>query len=144
MNEIFTIMLSFFFQIQFPSKLSLFTSMKIFRAAFDMNKIPDSKFKFSKSSLKPFIVPLNYQRSFATTRSTKVTRSSNSEVFYSLAEQEAKVIRFDRGAMKKISSEMHFQLKSDKNGYLTERYNERPASRFNFPEATSFRYGWFN
>lgn len=97
-------------------------------------------------SLRRFIVPLTTQNNFATTRSTKknVGRNLNSEIFYSLTEKEKKAIHFDDGAMKEISSEARMKLKSNKNGYLETRYNERPAIRYNFPEATSFRYGWFN
>lgn len=100
--------------------------------------------KSQNSTIRPFIVPLKSQRSFIPTRPTTRARSSNTEVFYTLAASEESSIKFDKGAMKQVASSDKIKSKSDKTGYLQTRYSERPPSKYNFPEATSMRYGWIN
>lgn len=87
---------------------------------------------------------MSLQKSYASTKSTKRTRNNNSEVFYSLAEEEKSSIQFERGAMKRVSSDVKINLKTDRSVYLETRYCSRPQSKYNFPEATSWRYGWFH
>lgn len=104
-----------------------------------MSKIP----KPQNSSSRPFIVPTTQQKHLATTRLTKrTTKASSSEIFYSLTPKEENLI-FNNGAMKRVTSHMKMQLKKDKSVYLETRYKAAPSSKFNFPEATSWRYGWF-
>lgn len=99
--------------------------------------------KSQNSTIRPFIVPLKSQRSFVHTRPTRAESSSN-EVFYTLAASEESLIQFDKGAMKQVASIDKIQLKSDMTGYLQTRYSERPPRKYNFPEATSMRYGWIS
>jgi hypothetical protein len=92
-----------------------------------------------KSFPKPFVVPLKLTGN-SYTKSTKMSRKVNLEIFYSLGDSEEKSMDFGNGAMKPIAED----VKSEKQtrGYLEARYRQRPSNRFNFPEATSFRYGW--
>lgn len=101
-----------------------------------MSKIP----KRLNSSSRPFIVPTSLHKSFATT--SKKTRNSSSEIFYSLASKE-ETLKFNDGAMKRVSSDVRVKQKNDKNAYLEIRYKAAPPRKYNFPEATSWRYGWF-
>ena len=75
--------------------------------------------------------------SFVYTRITKKIRHTNSQVFYSLSNDEN--YQFNKSPMKNNSTFIKTKLKQD---YLTERYNKRPSEKYNFPEATSWRYGW--
>lgn len=66
-------------------------------------------------------------------------RSENSEIFYSLSENEN--YNFDKSAMKIDCNKL--PVVKNKQNYLAERYNKKPSEKYNFPEATSWRYGWF-
>lgn len=97
--------------------------------------------KHSTPKAKPFIIPLKLNR--CPSRSSKRLRN-NSEVFYSLAANEESSIRFDGKAMKRVFSEVEVKPAAGKNIYLAYRYEQRPPDKYNFPEATSWRYGWFH
>lgn len=89
---------------------------------------------------RPFLVPTSSRTSSAT-RSSKQTLSSASEVFYSLTKVEESSVKFDGGAMKRVSSDVRLKL-GNKSEYLKARYDQIPTSKYNFSEATSWRYGW--
>lgn len=89
---------------------------------------------------RPFVVPTSSRTSYAT-RSSKRTLSSASEVFYSLTKSEKSSVKFDGGAMKRVSSDVRLKMRN-KSEYLKARYDQVPTSKYNFPEATSWRYGW--
>lgn len=79
-----------------------------------------------------------FSNSFVYTRITKKIRQTNSQVFYSLANNEN--YEFNKSPMKENSS-TKIRIKS-KQDYLTQRYSQQPSEKYNFPEATSWRYGW--
>lgn len=105
-----------------------------------MSKISSPNSQNSKLSSKPFKVPLTLPGSFSSTK----RMTPNSDIFYSLTDIEQRAIKFDGRAMKPVSSEILTELKTDRNAYLEKRYSSQPAARYNYPVATSFRYGWFN
>lgn len=73
--------------------------------------------------------------SFVYTRITKKMRPTNSQVFYSLSNNEN--YDFNKSPMKD-----NLGVIRSKRNYLAERYSKRPSEKYNFPEATSWRYGW--
>jgi len=75
--------------------------------------------------------------SFVYTRITKKTRPTNSQVFYSLSNNEN--YDFNKSPMKDNLGVIRSKPKRD---YLAERNSKRPSEKYNFPEATSWRYGW--
>lgn len=98
------------------------------------------EFQNSRSSSKSSNHLLN---SYIYTRVTKKVRQTNSEIFYSLAPTEK--YSFNELAMKRVSSNIKIKLMTNnKDNYLSERYDQRPSEKYNFPQATSWRIGWFN
>lgn len=79
-----------------------------------------------------------FSNSFVYTRITKKIRQSNSQIFYSLSNNEN--YEFNKSPMKENSATI-IKAKS-KRDYLTQQYNKKPSEKYNFPEATSWRYGW--
>ena len=65
-------------------------------------------------------------------------RHTNSQVFYSISNNEN--YEFNKSPMKDNKTVTRCRSKQD---YLTERYSKQPPEKYNFPEATSWRYGWF-
>lgn len=96
----------------------------------------------SKSHLKqkPFIVPTK------TATSCRKTHSKCPEyATYSVNSQErlACVCRNAIPSMRNVKSDQLTVLKSDSTkNYLNSRSNITPRSKYYYPEATSWRYGW--
>ena len=88
-----------------------------------------------------------YRNPLASVLSTKLTKrnmNQNNELFYTLGKTEN--YQINEKPMKKVSSDIKIILKnSDKESrknYLNERNCESPKSKYFYPQATSWRYGW--
>jgi len=103
----------------------------------------DTNFQLTvmKSQIHRFLNP-RPASSFITSGCTKRRRSNNSEIFYTLSSDEEKY-NFKSGAMKRVASAANILRRNNKDGYLQQRYNQRPPLKYNFPESTSWRYGWW-
>lgn len=91
------------------------------------------------SSLPPFIVPTSVQKPSGSSVK-RLANPSRLEIFYSMSPEE-EGLRFNAGAMKQVSSQVKIKNTNERSVYLETRYKETPPSKYNFPEATSWRYG---
>lgn len=73
--------------------------------------------------------------SFIYTRFPKKVNQANSEIFYTLAPTEKYQEPPQNKALKAVQ---------DRQSFLVERYDRKPSERYDFPIATSMRYGWFH
>ncbi|XP_062128097.1 uncharacterized protein LOC133840337 [Drosophila sulfurigaster albostrigata] len=85
-----------------------------------------------------------HSRPFVST--TRVFRPSSSKIFdYDLSREEKRHFVDCRNPMKSVPND---ELQLLRNGhrvtYLETRYDRSPDKRYNYPEATSWRYGWFH
>lgn len=88
-----------------------------------------------------------YRNPLASVLSTKLTKripNQNNELFYTLGKTET--YQINENPMKRVSSDIKVILKNfDKESrkiYLIERNSESPKSKYFYPQATSWRYGW--
>lgn len=76
----------------------------------------------------------------------RIYRPSPSRVFdYDLSKEEAHFFGQSRKAMKSVPADELLLLKTgSRSTYLETRYAHTPDAKYNYPEATSWRYGWFH
>ncbi|XP_064538104.1 uncharacterized protein LOC135428193 [Drosophila montana] len=78
--------------------------------------------------------------------SKRVFRPSASKVFdYDLSKEEKHYFGQYHNPMKSVPAEELQLLKTgQRTTYLETRYGHTPDAKYNYPEATSWRYGWFH
>ncbi|CAO1347067.1 unnamed protein product [Diamesa serratosioi] len=88
-----------------------------------------------------------YRNPLASVLSTKLTKrnpNQNNDLFYTLGKTE--MYQNNENPMKRVSSDIKVILTNfDKEGrtsYLARRNSESPKSKYFYPQATSWRYGW--
>lgn len=88
-----------------------------------------------------------YRNPLASVISTKLTKrnvNQNNELFYTLGKTEE--YQNNEKPMKRVSSDVKVILenadKESRKNYLHQRNSESPKSKYFYPQATSWRYGW--
>ena len=87
-------------------------------------------------------------RSYAITTTSSKKRSTSRQQQYSpfdydLSREEQKFAREFSTPMKPpAEAEMELLKKGQRKEYLTQRYEHSPVTKYNYPEATSWRIGW--
>ncbi|EDW60677.2 uncharacterized protein [Drosophila virilis] len=78
--------------------------------------------------------------------SKRVFRPSASKIFdYDLSKEEKRYFGQYHNPMKSVPAEELQLLKTgQRTTYLETRYAHTPDAKYNYPEATSWRYGWFH
>ncbi|ALC41904.1 CG13581, partial [Drosophila busckii] len=78
--------------------------------------------------------------------SRRIFRPSASRIFdYDLSREEHRCFGSCNSAMKSVPAAEQALLRSGQRAtYLETRYLRTPDQRYNYPEATSWRYGWFH
>ncbi|XP_017868259.1 PREDICTED: uncharacterized protein LOC108617101 [Drosophila arizonae] len=76
----------------------------------------------------------------------RIYRPSSSKIFdYDLSKQEARFYGQFRTPMKSVpADELQLLRSGNRSSYLETRYGHTPDVKYNYPEATSWRYGWFH
>ncbi|XP_017958950.1 uncharacterized protein LOC108653147 [Drosophila navojoa] len=76
----------------------------------------------------------------------RIYRPSSSKIFdYDLSKQEARFFGQFRTPMKSVpADELQLLRSGNRSSYLETRYGHTPDVKYNYPEATSWRYGWFH
>lgn len=83
------------------------------------------------------------QSSRVCTRRWDMKKCQNSKFAYDLSSDELKVIENFKNPMKPLAKdELKLLTSGQRSGYLTQRYLLSPESKYNYPEATSWRIGW--
>ncbi|XP_055856084.1 uncharacterized protein LOC129919255 [Episyrphus balteatus] len=108
-----------------------------------LDKTSTNRKNHTKSTTKLLVQPPFYcvVKSFNKGKPKK----SSSFASYDLSKEENIFNGHFSGPMKSVSVEQKQILESGKrNDYLTMRYDHSPDTKYNFPEATSWRYGWLH
>ncbi|XP_017061776.1 uncharacterized protein LOC108101811 [Drosophila ficusphila] len=98
----------------------------------------------TSTGAKPFLIPLKVSSSVT----SRIYRSPRSGAFhYHLSQLEEDVFGQTvlRLPMKSVpSAELQLLRDGQRATYLERRYERSPDDKYNYPEATSWRYGWFH
>ncbi|BFG05627.1 uncharacterized protein DMAD_04320 [Drosophila madeirensis] len=78
--------------------------------------------------------------------SSRIYRPSRSSIFdYNLSPVEQQHFRNCSDPMKSVpAAELELLRSGQRSTYLERRYEHSPDDKYNYPEATSWRYGWFH
>lgn len=97
----------------------------------------------SSSRAKPATLGRNSPHFLLTSRRA---RPSSSKVFdYDLSQVEQRYFCQLRNPMKSVpQDELQLLHNGQRATYLETRYERTPDKKYNYPEATSWRYGWFH
>ncbi|XP_050323491.1 uncharacterized protein LOC126755156 [Bactrocera neohumeralis] len=72
-------------------------------------------------------------------------KPQSNDFAYDLSKDESKFMGIFKGPMKTVPDNERELLKSGQRGaYLALRYEHSPDRKYNYPEATSWRIGWFH
>ncbi|KAH8400585.1 hypothetical protein KR222_007233 [Zaprionus bogoriensis] len=76
----------------------------------------------------------------------RTPRPSSSKIFdYDLSDVEQRYFGQFRSPMKTVPlDELQLLRSGQRATYLETRYGRTPDNKYNYPEATSWRYGWFH
>lgn len=79
-------------------------------------------------------------------QNNRIYRPSSSKIFdYDLSKEEARFFGQYRTPMKSVpADELQLLRSGNRSSYLETRYGHTPDVKYNYPEATSWRYGWFH
>uniref|UniRef100_A0A0K8VA80 Sperm microtubule inner protein 1 C-terminal domain-containing protein n=1 Tax=Bactrocera latifrons TaxID=174628 RepID=A0A0K8VA80_BACLA len=85
-------------------------------------------------------------RSFITSGPrVRQAKPQSNDFAYDLSKDESKFMGTFKGPMKTVPDNERELLKSGQRGaYLALRYEHSPDRKYNYPEATSWRIGWFH
>lgn len=114
----------------------------------NLHKCSKSNLSSSKSLTKnaynrPPVWKSSHLQSSRVTRRWDMHKGQNSKFAYDLSSDELKVIENFKNPMKPLAKdELKLLTSGQRSGYLTQRYLLSPESKYNYPEATSWRIGW--